>query len=110
MVELVQMGAAAAVATVATVVALLPRKWLPATILAGLCVPLLAVCAAMIGSRVAFGGLSGETGNAVGELDLWLLGLALFDTAAAVLCLGRVLLWVRSMAMAAPRPGHVIDR
>lgn len=97
MVELVGMGIAAAAGTVALVVALLPRKWLPATGLSALFVPVLLVCASMIGSRIAMGGLSGETDNAVGELDLWLLGLALFDAAVAVLCVGRVLLWVKAI-------------
>lgn len=105
MVELVQIGAGATAGTVASIVALLPRKWIPATILASLFVPLLVVFATAILSRIAFGGLSGETGNAVGELDLWLLGVAFFDIVAALLCLGRVLVGVKDIAAPYhPRP------
>ena len=100
MVELMGIAAAAVAGTAAFAVALLPRRWVPATILAAAFVPVLAICANLLASRIAFGGLSGESGNAVGELDLWLLGLALYDIVAGVLCLGRVLLWVKGFRRA----------
>ncbi len=104
--ELMQIGTGAVAGTIASIVVLLPRKWLPATILAGLFVPLLVICAAMIVPRIAFGGLSGEPGNPVSELDLWLAGVAFFDIVAAMLCLGRVLAWVKDTAGARLLHGH----
>lgn len=108
MVELMQIAAAAAVGTAAIVVALLPRRWPLATVVAALLIPLLIFAASMIASRIAYAGLSGETGNAVGELDLWLLAVLAYEVTAAVLCIGRVAVWAREIA--ASPSGRLLNR
>jgi hypothetical protein len=92
--ELMLLGCVACIATAGLAAALAPLRSVVASVVVAILLPVLVACIVSALRIAAFCTGNCEPSEGVGELDLWMAGLLVFGSCAAVICAARIVMWL----------------